>query len=265
MDFTGIMIPIVPFSSKYFKATGHTMIKSKIGNSLIVEKDSYNKLIENKDIDNNGKRSESVIYNKNEIATNEERNDSAEIRIANMSKLKPNVGVTIKLKNELIQGPNFEIDPMQIILKKHKATTSLSFDIDLNKSDFQGTHNYITGEKMNRTDNINRDLLLNSAGKNTPTNQGFIGTIPIGFFSRMRYSNRLPNINKHKATVTIQKSLLKRSIDEIESSQNYANNSKPLQHLPSLNNKKTSASLTRRHKMPPPPIGKTLGHGIFGK
>ena len=276
VDFSGAIVPPVPFHINKCKAITGPTIKAHISDAII-----------NNTIDTN----KEATYPEENIqlsGPNEEINSGTNIGnslnevqnfgLVDILKIEPSFGVELKTANEVKKGPNIMEDPKlvsRVTSGFHKSRSEIRTRKlpEINGPVIPQDDPIKNDNQMNLKQNlfVKNVQEINMMKERQKSAKNVLGTLPTGAVSYAKYKRSMSNSRNGRSKVITQKNMLARDMKLVEAN-SAVKNKRSLELgnfvIPKNSGRKSKlrSSLTTSHskyRMAPPPIGKTIGHGIF--
>ena len=266
MDFTGTILPVVPLQMNKCKMIPGSIIKARISEEAVTDLFNYKENIQTVG------GSEGNLSGEFEKTFNDTQN-----HVTNKLSIEPNYGVIVRMADEVKAGPNIMQDPNIVTRTGYRKSKSEM----KNRMSKEGTRGLISQESDKRygnasiDKNLQHDLVISQS---INPMQGLrdnkaIGTVPTGAVSYAKYKRSMSGQRGDQAKVIVQKEELAMNMQLVEEysgikmkrhtisreSTVQKNKGSPRQ----LRQRSALTSSYSKYRMPPPPIGKTLGHGLF--
>ena len=300
MNMSGEVIPLIPFPIHKCKAV-QPIIKAKIVDGTVNDTITNLSSVEKPHIEEFA-----MEENKEEAPAREDQNVVSEAvtmgyKAADVSKIEPSFGVTLKGAEGVKRGPSVLDDPNLMTRAGFHKGKDTSLGQGNRKSEFRkvataqdGNRAKINKSQLNGANNDNSNLMRNDDSNAyifenmlvrqnqasifyAKPNKTFTGSIPTRTVSYVKYKREVSTPYKKERKkdekVIVQKADLAKYMEFIEENAirrvATANSNTVYKQQPRSSEgrkiRERSPPLTShsKYRMAPPPIGKTIGHGIL--
>eukprot|EP00826_Nyctotherus_ovalis_P027944 TRINITY_DN2192_c0_g2_i4.p1 TRINITY_DN2192_c0_g2~~TRINITY_DN2192_c0_g2_i4.p1 ORF type:complete len:335 (+),score=53.60 TRINITY_DN2192_c0_g2_i4:483-1487(+) len=278
MDFTGSILPVVPLQMNKCKMIPGSTIKARVSEEITTNPFSSKEAAGLQGSKENiQKQSMQTVGKSNERNTNVEFESMfsyTQNQVADKLNIEPNYGVVLKVANEVKVGPNIMQDSSLVtrVATGYRKSKSAIKNRTLKQLliSQEGNHRH---RETDISNNMQRDLVISQSMHAAQDFQSIraTGTVPTGAVSYAKLKRSLSNQRNTQAKIIVQRDALAMNMQLVEENSSVKKcdtNSREstVQKRKSARQIRQRSALTSSYskcRMPPPPIGKTLGHGLF--